>query len=178
MCRECRERFQRRRLQRKPCQACITACTPRTCRDKCRYHLTAKCSRHCPRMCNPQLYVSGKRPIQCNQLFGHSIKLCVRNHAHTHTHTYIYTYIYITIRVRKRIMYRTLHEFAHDARALLCFDTLCMIPRMYAHFEGILPKGPYPPCLRMSDRALLAGFILMVGDDGCLVGWLLNLQSK
>ena len=25
------------------------------------------------------------------------------------------------------------------------------------HFEGILPKGPYPPCLRMADRALLAG---------------------
>ena len=23
--------------------------------------------------------------------------------------------------------------------------------------EGILPKGPYPPCLRMADRALLAG---------------------
>ena len=24
-------------------------------------------------------------------------------------------------------------------------------------FDGILPKGPYPPCLRMADRALLAG---------------------
>ena len=24
--------------------------------------------------------------------------------------------------------------------------------------DGILPKGPYPPCLRMADRALLAGF--------------------
>ena len=23
--------------------------------------------------------------------------------------------------------------------------------------EGILPKGPYPPCLRMADKALLAG---------------------
>ena len=23
--------------------------------------------------------------------------------------------------------------------------------------DGILPKGPYPPCLRMADRALLAG---------------------
>ena len=23
---------------------------------------------------------------------------------------------------------------------------------------GILPKGPYPPCLRMADRALLAGY--------------------
>ena len=26
------------------------------------------------------------------------------------------------------------------------------------HVEGILPKGPYPPCLRMADRALLAGY--------------------
>ena len=24
--------------------------------------------------------------------------------------------------------------------------------------EGILPKGPYPPCLRMADRVLLAGY--------------------
>ena len=26
------------------------------------------------------------------------------------------------------------------------------------HVEGILRKGPYPPCLRMADRALLAGY--------------------
>ena len=26
------------------------------------------------------------------------------------------------------------------------------------NIEGILPKGPYPPCLRMADRALLAGY--------------------
>ena len=26
------------------------------------------------------------------------------------------------------------------------------------HFDGILPKGPYPPCLRMADRALLAEY--------------------
>ena len=26
------------------------------------------------------------------------------------------------------------------------------------HIEGILPKGPYPPCLRMADRTLLAGY--------------------
>ena len=26
------------------------------------------------------------------------------------------------------------------------------------YIEGILPKGPYPPCLRMADRALLAGY--------------------
>ena len=27
-----------------------------------------------------------------------------------------------------------------------------------ADIEGILPKGPYPPCLRMADKALLAGY--------------------
>ena len=26
------------------------------------------------------------------------------------------------------------------------------------YMEGILSKGPYPPCLRMADRALLAGY--------------------
>ena len=26
------------------------------------------------------------------------------------------------------------------------------------HIDGILPKGPYPPCLCMADRALLAGY--------------------
>ena len=28
----------------------------------------------------------------------------------------------------------------------------------YCNIDGILPKGPYPPCLRMADRALLAGY--------------------
>ena len=27
-----------------------------------------------------------------------------------------------------------------------------------AYIDGILPKGPYPPCLHMADRALLAGY--------------------
>ena len=27
-----------------------------------------------------------------------------------------------------------------------------------SNIEGILPKGPYPPCLRMADRVLLAGY--------------------
>ena len=26
------------------------------------------------------------------------------------------------------------------------------------YMDGILPKGPYPPCLHMADRALLAGY--------------------
>ena len=40
-----------------------------------------------------------------------------------------------------------LTAFLHRAPNLL----LCVI-------DGILPKGPYPPCLRMADRALLAGY--------------------
>ena len=30
-------------------------------------------------------------------------------------------------------------------------------PLCGSYFDGILPKGPYLPCLRMADRALLAG---------------------
>ena len=33
-----------------------------------------------------------------------------------------------------------------------------MIQLTDAYINGILPKGPYPPCLRMADRALLAGY--------------------
>ena len=29
--------------------------------------------------------------------------------------------------------------------------------------EDILPKGPYPPCIRMADRALLAGYPRNIG---------------
>ena len=29
---------------------------------------------------------------------------------------------------------------------------------IYGYVDGILPKGSYPPCLRMADRALLAGY--------------------
>ena len=27
-----------------------------------------------------------------------------------------------------------------------------------SQYDGILPKGPYLPCLRLADRALLAGY--------------------
>ena len=40
---------------------------------------------------------------------------------------------------------------------------LCLIQTRLQHWnatedDGILPIGPYPPCLRMADRALLAGY--------------------
>ena len=34
----------------------------------------------------------------------------------------------------------------------------CFHIMMPFNIEGILPKGPYPSCLRMADRALLAGY--------------------
>ena len=38
------------------------------------------------------------------------------------------------------------------------------------YFDGILPKGPYPPCLRMADRALLAGYPRFQVTAGHLCG--------
>ena len=32
------------------------------------------------------------------------------------------------------------------------------LPMRVAYFEGILPKGPYLPCVSMAGRALLAGY--------------------
>ena len=33
------------------------------------------------------------------------------------------------------------------------------------HVDGILPNGPYPPCLHMADRALLAGYYRWIPMD-------------
>ena len=38
-----------------------------------------------------------------------------------------------------------------------CLHHLCF-NKYSAYIDGILPKGPYPPCLRMADRAFLAGY--------------------
>ena len=37
------------------------------------------------------------------------------------------------------------------------FDWQCFVKYSW-HIDGILPIGPYPPCLRMADRALFAGY--------------------
>ena len=39
------------------------------------------------------------------------------------------------------------------------------------HVDGILPKGPYLPCLRMADRAILAGY------SRCLL-WICKLHLE
>ena len=47
--------------------------------------------------------------------------------------------------------------YVYDASAWIIFvhfDTTNATP----HVEGILPKGPYLPCVSMAGRALLAGY--------------------
>ena len=53
------------------------------------------------------------------------------------------------------------HGIAADDPTMTC--NYCWFNMMSCHvnslhIEGILPKGPYPPCLRMAGRALLAGY--------------------
>ena len=55
-------------------------------------------------------------------------------------------------------------------RKMFPFDDLIMgqvswysINMHCSFIDRILPKGPYPPCLRMADRALLAGYPRHVG---------------
>ena len=66
----------------------------------------------------------------------------------THHFMFIFPCIYFS---------RTLDTWNSDRfgfqRASLSTNTVKKI-----YIEGILPKGPYPPCLRMEDRALLTGY--------------------
>ena len=43
--------------------------------------------------------------------------------------------------------------------------------------ESILPKGPYPPCLRMADRALLAGYHRYCTEK-CFVNYLAEASQN
>ena len=60
----------------------------------------------------------------------------------------------------------TLHSsvvsLAGQIHKMILGDILVLEPMMAkftdTYIDGILPKGPYPPCLRMADRALLAGY--------------------
>ena len=47
-----------------------------------------------------------------------------------------------------------------DTVSYLMFFYVCQMSSILAspHIDGILPKEPYPPCLGMADRALLAGY--------------------
>ena len=51
----------------------------------------------------------------------------------------------------------------HKGPVMLCFHVMMaswcvIIIYICIYIDGVLPKGPYLPCLRMADRALLAGF--------------------
>ena len=51
--------------------------------------------------------------------------------------------------------------------------------RSIKYINVILPKGPYPPCLRIADRALLAGYPRYIDDNNyrnikCMKRWLYN----
>ena len=48
---------------------------------------------------------------------------------------------------------REIHQYIRGIPAI-CIDSLCNCCR---NIDGMLPKGPYPPCLRVADRALLTG---------------------
>ena len=48
--------------------------------------------------------------------------------------------------------------------------TIPLVGRHHAYIEGILPKGSYPPCLRMANRTLLAGYPRYRRTTTALVG--------
>ena len=41
--------------------------------------------------------------------------------------------------------------------------------RHQSHIEGILPKGPYLPCVSMAGRALLAGYPRYENNASCML---------
>ena len=55
------------------------------------------------------------------------------------------------------------HNYFALIHALVCF----LQDIIYPFIEGILPNGPYPLCLRMADRTLLAGYPRH--DDGTTI---------
>ena len=55
----------------------------------------------------------------------------------------------------------------------------CWVTFTRTYIDGILPKGPYPPCLRMADRTLLAGYhrYLMIMQTGQQWQWLIITET-
>ena len=97
--------------------------------------------------------------------------LCSQNHT-TMIYIYIYIYIYIqnytnngtgtvipsvylSLQSQSTVGQKVLHGLPIKCESD-SNGTDTVIPGR--HIDGILPKGPYPPCLRMADRALLAGY--------------------
>ena len=52
-----------------------------------------------------------------------------------------------------------------------CKNIMTSTTRQLGKTEGILPKGPYPPCLRMAERAILAGYprYVLISDSNICI---------
>ena len=74
------------------------------------------------------------------------------------------------------IYYRTRHSYIVVHTALL-LPWICSKSSITPDIEGILPKGPYPPCLRMADRALLAGYPRYTHVSSGLPPWNCHMRS-
>ena len=72
-------------------------------------------------------------------------------------HTALCSMIWITC-----AFYLCFHVMVYiiDVIVIICSNAYSMDTQKITktHFDGILPKGPYPPCLCMADRALFAGY--------------------
>ena len=70
---------------------------------------------------------------------------------------YICAYIHKTYSLRIYALIAGYNTLQTSLIKLGCQLT-CMYMTHYSHFEGILLKGPYLPCVSMAGRALLAGY--------------------
>ena len=57
-----------------------------------------------------------------------------------------------------KLLFDCVTNIMHHTYLCLGFEADWHFVKYAWHIEGSLPKGPYPPCLRMADRALLAGY--------------------
>ena len=60
--------------------------------------------------------------------------------------------------LRKSMISKTLQQIPLSNGSLELTSMKSLKSNDHPYCEGILPKGSYPPCLRMADRALLAGY--------------------
>ena len=97
------------------------------------------CAQHDLQLVCPTLQYGNRRDIQCN------------------TCSYLY---FITLHRCTKYKFVPAKEIGFWSLLLINTHCCSCFPR---DIDGILPKGPYPPCLRMANRALLAGYPRYVG---------------
>ena len=75
----------------------------------------------------------------------------------------------------KRVLYEAVSNYDIQSK----WYVYCISITIYTCNDGILPKGPYQPCQRMADRALLAGYPGYIKHLFVSVGfWLSHLVSS